>query len=387
MSNPVDRWLSHIEALAGRIGRRGPTTAGEQKGLDYCGEVFAAAGLAPQQDHFRSAGSVMRPHLVAAIGIILAFALYPFTPWGAAALVLVIIFAEVLELTLRPNPLGWPLPKRPSRNVYAIVAPAGRVERDLVVMGHVDSQRTPKIFSSPGWFRAYRLFTTVAFGSFVLMALGYALGAARGWPWIWPASGFAAAMALGLLLICVESELSPFTTGANDNASGAGLVLTLAAELKAQPPVRTRVWLVCSGCEEALHEGARAFFRRHRSQMQRPRAVVLEMLGCSGPAWLESEGIVLRVASDPALRELVAAVAADHPELGAYPASLDGGVTEMGDALAAGVPAITLIGLTPEGKGPYWHLPTDTVDKMDPAVMERNYRFVRAVLARLDEGA
>jgi Iap family predicted aminopeptidase len=108
------------------------------------------------------------------------------------------------------------------------------------------------------------------------------------------------------------------------------------------------------------------------------------MLGCSGPGWLVSEGIVLRVHSDPGLRALAARVAADNPTLGAYPCKLDGGMTEMADALAAGIPAITIIGLTPDGKAPYWHLPTDTEDKMDPAAMERNYSFARAVIDALD---
>lgn len=384
---PVQRWLRHINVLAGEIGPRGPATPGESRALDYCSKSLAAAGLSPREDRFMSAGSVFRPHIVAALGIVAAFALYRFAPWPAAALATLVLVSEVLELTLHPNPLQWVLPRKPSGNVFAVLEPAGEVAQDLVLMGHVDTQRTPLIFRSPGWFAAYRAFSTVAFCSFLLMAAGYVIGAATGgllWRWTWPASGVTAALALLLLAMCVEGDLSPFTAGANDNATGAGLVLTLAGDLQARPLGRTRVWLVCSGSEEALHEGARAFFRTHRAEMRSPRAVVLEMLGCSGPAWVVSEGIVLRVHSDPALRALAAGVAADNPELGAYPAKLEGAVTEMADALAAGVPAITLIGLTPEGKGPYWHLPTDTVDKMDPAAMARNYTYVRAVVDAID---
>lgn len=36
------------------------------------------------------------------------------------------------------------LPKRLSRNVHAVVEPAGAVRRDLVLIGHLDTQRTPK---------------------------------------------------------------------------------------------------------------------------------------------------------------------------------------------------------------------------------------------------
>lgn len=386
MNRAIERWRYHVKVLAHDIGPRGPTTQGEDRGLKYCAQVLADLGLKVREDRFGSAGSVFRPHLVAAAGILLAFATYPALPWLAAGLGWLVVISEVLELTLRPNPLQWVLPRRPSRNVYATIEPEGGAQRDLIVMGHVDSQRTPKIFSTIRWLQAYRAFSSVAFASFCALAVAYSLGAVYNWPWVWPASSVAAVCAVGLALICIEAELSPFTAGANDNATAAGLILTLAEELQASPPTAARLWLVCTGCEEALHEGARAFFRRHRAEMTAPRALVLEMLGCSGPAWLDSEGIVLRVPSDPALRALAADVAVAHPELGAYPVKLAGGVTEMADALAAGIPAITIIGLTPDGLGPYWHLPTDTLDKLDPAAMERNYGFVRKMVAALGDG-
>ncbi len=384
MSDFVQRWLEHVRVLASDIGPRGPTTDSERMGLEYCRRVLAGLGLPTREDRFLSAGSVFRPHLIAALGFIVAFGLYPFAPSTMAALVLLILAWETLELTLHPNPLQRLGPRRPSGNVLATVEPTGVVEQDLVLMGHADSQRTPKIFSSPEWFAAYRMFSTTAFASFALMAVGYMLGAVFRWPWVWPVSAVSAAMAMLLVAMCLQAEGSPFTAGANDNATAAGLVLTLAAELRERPLVRTRVWLVCTGCEEALHEGAQAFYREHRREMVNPRAVVLEMLGCSGPAWLVNEKIVLPISSDRGLRALAERVADENPELGAYPATLDGGVTEMSDALAAGVPAITIIGLTPEGKGPYWHLPTDTVDKLIPEVMERNYRFIRALIEAVD---
>ena len=380
MDNHIGRWLGHIRALAADIGARGSATQAERRGLDYCAGELASLGRPVGEDRFRSAGSVFLPHLVAGAGIVLAWAIYRRSPWSAALLMILILGAEILELTLRPNPLHWVLPRRPSRNIYLAIRPSGPVTRDLVLMGHADTQRTPLIFSTPGWFAAYRLFSTAAFASFALMTALYVFGAASKQSWVWPVSTVGAVMGVLLAAICIEAELSPFTAGANDNASAVGLVLTLAAELSHRPLPGTRVWLVCSGCEEALHEGAKAFFVRHRSEMTRPRAIVLEMLGCSGPAWLESEGIVLPVRGDPELCQLAARVAAEHPELEAYPMKLSGGMTEASDAMAAGIPAITVIGLTRAGTGPYWHQPTDTVDKMDEAVMERNYRFVQALI-------
>ena len=389
MGSPVQRWKEHARMFAQVHGARGPTTPAEARALDYCRETMTAAGLPVSEDRFSSAGSVFRPHMVAGLGMLLAFAIYPlFVPVSrfiAALLALIVLLSEIRELTLRPNPLSWVLPRRPSRNVFARAKSSGMVEQDLVLVGHVDTQRTPRIFSTPRWLMAYRIFSSVTFASFAIMALIYWLGAITGWPWVWGASSPAALLALGLIVMCLEAELSPFTVGANDNATGAALVLTFAEELKRQPLERTRVWLLCSGCEEALHEGAQTFFRRHRGEMRRPRAIVLEMLGCSGPGWLTREGILLPLRADPELEAMAAGLSAARPDLGAYPVRLAGGVTEAADARAAGIPGMTLIGLTREGKAPHWHQTTDTLDKLDEAVMDRAYRFARELIRTIDE--
>ena len=391
----VSRWKGHIAALARDIGARLPTTAGESQALAYCHKVLTACGLPVQTDTFSSSGSVFKPHLVAALGILLAFVLYRLLPWTATTVVVLVVIFEIMELTLRPNPLQFVLPRGSSNNVYAVVEPelgqsgseAGQPGiQDIVIMGHVDSQRTPIIFSSAGWLRAYRMYSAVAFASFVVLSFLYAAGSIWHWPWVWPVSAVPAGLAVLLVALCLQAELSPSTPGANDNATGAGLVLTLAEDLRAQPLTRSRAWLVCTGCEEALHEGAKAFFSAHRRQMVNPRAVVLEMLGCSGPAWLVREGIVLPLYSDPGLRALAARVAQENPQLRAYTGVISGGVTEMSDAALAGVPAITIIGLTPDGEAPYWHRPSDAVDKMDPDVLRRSYLFVRALLKAMDGG-
>ena len=395
----VARWLEHIKALAGDIPDRLPTSAGEARASEYCRRSFAKAGLAPRTDAFGSSGSVFLPHQVVAVLMLAGFALYrigfgfPALKWLALLVSVFAVTCEIMEITLRPHLIQALLPKRPSQNVYAVVEPhavggATAPIRDLVLIGHVDSQRTPIIFSTPSWMLAYRLFSTVAFVSFIGQVALYAGGLLLGWPWAWTVSIFTAVMAGLLLSLCLQAHRTRSTAGANDNATGAGLVLTLAEDLAAAPLTRTRVWLLASGCEEALHEGAKTFFARHKGEMTEPRAVALEMLGCAGPAWLESEGFVLPLRPAPELLRLAQRLAAENPSLEAYPSKVMGGVTEMSDALLAGVPAITLMGITRQGLAPYWHKPSDTVENMDAAsggALERNYRFVRAFIEALDK--
>jgi hypothetical protein len=303
----------------------------------------------------------------------------------AAAISLVAFACELMELGLRDNLLRWLVPKGDSQNVVATAEPAGDHERDLVLMGHVDSHRTPIIFSTIRWLRAYMILSMVAAVAFSVQVVLYILGTVTQWGWIWPPSIASALCAVLLIAMCIQADSTPFNRGANDNASGAALVLALAGALRDEALAHTRVWLVCSGCEEVQHYGATDFFRRHRNELHNPAALVFDSVGCAGPAWLTKEGIVVPFRSDRNLVALAERVAADHPEWAAYPTRIRGGNTEMADALRARVPAISLCGIDHRGQLPNWHQSGDTFDKIDPDVLARTYAFTRAFMHALDE--
>ena len=75
----------------------------------------------------------------------------------------------------------------------------------------------------------------------------------------------------------------------------------------------TRVYAVCTGCEEATHNGAKTFFRDQRSGMMNPKGLVLELIGCCGPAWMVREGIVIPYHADPGMVALAEKLSAAHP--------------------------------------------------------------------------
>lgn len=387
----VESWREHIRVLAEKIGPRGSTTEGERRGSEYCEQVLDRLGLAPQVERFRSARSIYHPHLFAAIALLIAFIIYPLagraTASIAALISVVALLSQVMELGLRDNLLRRIVPKGPSQNVVATVRPSEKHEQDLVLVGHVDSHRTPIIFSTKRWLLAYMIFTAVGFATFSAQVVLYILGAATQWGWIWPVSIPSAVSAILLVAMCVQADSTPFNRGANDNASGAGLVLALAERLREKPLQHTRVWLVCSGCEEVQHYGATDFFRRHRADFHNPVSLVFDSIGCAGPAWLTKEGIVIPFYSDRDLVALAEKVAADQPELEARPTRIIGGNTEMADALRARIPAITLCGIGLNRRLPYWHQAGDTFDKIDSQVLARTYAFASAFMQALDERA
>ncbi|MCZ7524968.1 MAG: M28 family peptidase [Acidimicrobiia bacterium] len=387
----VETWLEHVRVLAERIGPRPSTRDEERQGAEHCRATLDRLGLDPSVETFSSAREAFQPHLVTGLALLGAFALYPWggraTAVAAAVLSAVVLGSELAELSFRGNLLRHLVAKGPSQNVVATVPPAGEHRRDVVLIGHLDTQRTPVFFRSFALLVAYVVFTFVAALSFGSQVVLFALGAVFEWGWVWPAAVPAAVSAVLLVALCLEALRSPFTPGANDNATAVGLVLTIGQHLRSEPLAHTRVWLLCSGCEEVAHYGAIDFFRRHRSELVEPSAIALEMLGCAGPRWLVSEGIVVPFRSDRRLRALAEQIAAERPELRARPGRAPGGNTEMADALRAGVPAIALVGLDERGLAPHWHTMDDTFDKIDPEVLGRSYELTWDLLRRIDAGS
>jgi hypothetical protein len=384
----VSTWLDHIRFLSEEIGPRGPTREGERKGAEYAQAQIQKMGLKPVFETFRSARSIFLPHLIGSLLMLAAFIIYPLagilSAIIAALLSIIVLVTELQELGFQNNLYRLTLPKGESQNVHAVIPPSGEHTCDLVIVGHLDSQRTPFIFRSPKHVKFYDNFVTLVFVTFIVQVLLYSLSIFFPWSWVWYATIPTAICSIALALICIEADSTPFTAGANDNATAVGMVLTLAEQFKKKPLEHTRVWAVCTGCEEVQHYGMIDFYRRHLADLKNPNALVFEMLGCSGPAWLTREGIIVPFKADPGLVERVERLAKEHPEWGAYPARISGGNTEMADAVRNKIPAITLFGMTPEGVSPYWHQKADTFDKMDADVMERTWALTNALIGEID---
>jgi Zn-dependent M28 family amino/carboxypeptidase len=99
-----------------------------------------------------------------------------------------------------------------------------------------------------------------------------------------------------LRIVMAHADSGPVSPGANDNASGVGIVTELAGRLKLLQPW-CDVWLVATGAEERFytrtrdHLGALALARRARAHHARKRlrwALSLDEVGRDYPFWLRS---------------------------------------------------------------------------------------------------
>ncbi len=386
----VDTWLGHVEYLAKTIGPRGSTTPAEALAAEYARETFERFGLKPAVERFRSAVSAWWPFSLATALVLLAVAVYPLAGRATAVIALLIIAATVIsalrEVGMTWSPLRLMLPSRPSQNVLAVVPAGGEALRRVAVIGHLDSHRTPLLFSSLRWQRVMHVLVPAGVVAMIVLVGLYAAGLFVQSSVIYAVSLAPAVVVAAVFVFTLQADLTPYTNGANDNATGAGLVLTLAEALAAQPMPHTEVWLVATGCEEVGCYGAIDFFRRHGTELRDAVVLVGDTIGGpgSGPCYLRSEGMVLQHAYSPDLLALADGIAADRPELGAYSRKMPEAYTEGLPAMQAGLRALTLCGFTPDAVLPNWHQPSDTVENIDRNVLARNYAFVRELLQRID---
>ncbi|MGQ9572908.1 MAG: M28 family metallopeptidase, partial [Dehalococcoidia bacterium] len=387
---PAARCLEHVRHLSVDIGPRGSTTTAEAAAAAYAWGVLDRLELSPRMQRFSSGTSQWRPYAVAVTLALLAIAVYPLagrvTAVLAALVAAVTLVSAYLELNFSPNPIRWLLPKGSSHNVWAVLPPTGTARRRLVIVGHLDTHRTPFIFRTPLHLKAFQVLVTAGFASMAALVLLYLAGAIVQSDIIYLISLGPAAVLLIDVIMTIQPDMTPYTPGANDNASGAAVVLTLAERLKHEPLANTEVWLVNSGCEEVGCYGAAAFLREHREELKDAYFVALDSLAGpdSGPCYITREGMTRHYRSDPHLIALADQIAADRPELGAYSKVMALGFTEGAIGIKNGLPTLTFVNLRPDGVLPYWHRPDDVFENIDPDVLARTQAFLWELIQRID---
>ncbi|GAB4506252.1 MAG: M28 family peptidase [Anaerolineales bacterium] len=381
--------MDHVRYLAETIGPRGSTTPDEARAARYAADVLRDLGLEPTVEPFTSAKSAWHPYvLFSALMLVGAILFWLGGRLGAIAalvLALIAIGSVLLELAFRPNPFRAVLPKGRSQNVWARIPPTGAVKTRVVLLGHLDTHRTPLVFSTDTWLRLFQTLVPLGLAASVLLLVMFAVGVgSQGFVWR-AASLPLASLLAGILALTIQADRTPFTAGANDNASAVGIVLHTAERLRAEPLSHTEVWAVLSGCEEVGCYGADAFARAHKAELGRAVWIALDGVGSRGrPVYITRETFLVPAPSDPDLVALAQRIAATHPDLGAEGDTFSGAYTEGAIGVLHGFRVLTLTSAPPGGVLTEWHRPTDTVENLDADVLARSEAFLWALLRELD---
>jgi len=171
--------------------------------------------------------------------------------------------------------------------------------------------------------------------------------------------------------------------GANDNATGVAVLLSLAHLWAEKPPVGMRVILL-STSEESILEGMEAFARRHFAELppDRTHVINLDTVGSPYLLLLEGEGM-LGIRDYP--KDFKALVHACAEELGIYiwrklrfRNATDGIV-----ALKAGYPTVALASVDKYKAPTHYHWPTDTAENVHYRQVFDAARLCEAVVEKL----
>lgn len=382
--------VESIRHLAHDIGGRGSCTPAERQAAEYIIKRLQQIGARDVcMESFCCSASTYRPFVLsfaAALagsllawlagywGLIAGVALNALGAWGMYA-----------ETDFTPNWTRRFGRQAASQNALGVLPARGVAKRIAILCAHLDTHRTPIFYSGKTWYRLFGLLVAAAFASMPINALFYLLSAVRWESLRWFAAPFAA-LQLFALLLCLHADRTPFSPGANDNASGVGAVLDLAQRLHDEPLQHTEVWLVFTGCEETGAYGIADFLDRHAGELGGEAVIiVLDEVGRGQLNYLTADGLIRKRPTHPDALALARRASIVLPDLEI--------VEKVGlaytDALVAtrrGLAALSINALpaADDRDGLHWHCMSDTYEKIDPQTLAAAQRFTWQVLQEID---
>lgn len=388
----VDRELAWIRSLSEDIGPRGSTTDGFRRSADFAmAELVGMGAQNIRLEPFYGAASTYRP-FVAAFAAALLGSLLALRAGGTGGLVLAAVLnllgavAMFSETDLQEH-WGRAFGKSlPTANVVADIYPTGEPQKRVVLCAHLDTHRTPVFFSSPGWLR---LFTYLVGGTLLSMALGtvvFVMAAILDWGWLgWIGLPLGIVQAFTLMMMVV-ADRTPYTAGANDNASGVAVALGLAKRLCAEPLQRTAVTILLTDCEETGAHGAMAYLAAHRDELAQAVFIAIDMVGSGVVKYLSADGLLLKHPTHPRALGLARAAAKKLPNVSVI--EMTGlAYTDALPFTKAGLAALTLCSVPPgdPAAGTHWHQVSDTITHIERSALMDSTVFAWQVLQEIDQ--
>lgn len=373
--------MDTIAELAADIGPRRPTGPGEAAAAEALVARMRSAGVDARAEEFAGYSTFGAP-----FGIVLGLAILPgLLPRRRRLprlLASTLAVAGLLtEGSLRFAPLSALLARKPSRNVVATIEPRGPAERTLCLSAHMDTSRSGLIFHPRvvGWMPRW-----IAANSILVLLQG-ALEPLSAWRPARRILGLVRGALVASLGLLGEREARGVDVpGANDNASGCGVVTALAARLAAEPLQSTRVEVLITGCEEAGTLGAQAY----RDSRGTEGRLFLNFDNVGGPGtvrFLRREGVIAKWNADEGMIAAAQGVADRRPDLRMAPEDDPAGLTyDTSPIHAVGGRALTIS--VQDGFIPNLHWPTDVVANVDRDGVRRTLEAGAELVGAIDRG-
>ena len=288
-------------------------------------------------------------------------------------------------------------PKARGHNVYGVIEPAHEAFRQIIIAGHYDSACVFRYFLRRQKLFIFRVFAlmSIYLGAVLILLFWSVFRLISGDDpsisrWI------AYAMAIGSVAVIpgffsyMERSGSP---GAGDNLISSAVALELARAFSGKKGANrlqhTRLFLLSTDAEEPGLKGSRDFDSRHKEELhQVPTSLInLECL-----YHLEDLGFMVNdcngfVKLSAMLAEYCNGIAKEK----GYPSRLiklplGGGATDSAEFARSGIDATTILGMSTKliRDGLVYHTPYDTVENIDPGVVEAALDILHTFVLRQD---
>ena len=362
-----------------RFPHRGSTTEGEFEAAEFLGRELNLQGFNVLEQPFESP-TTYSWNVVGAAGLLALGTLFAWgNLWLGVPIAALGAWWLVAHFSLEPHFLDFFIPKAKSRNLVAQFGPrnGGTGEKHLVLMAHYDTAKSAFLYN-PARVGTFRLNFLL---NIVLAVLAPFLALAR--LYVDPLEPILLVLALyfavNAVLFFLREQNEPFVNGANDNASGVAAAVEVAHRVWGK--LDARVTLVLTGCEEVGARGAAEFLAAYLKGLEpqeyaQTLVLNLDNVGRGDLRYATGEGMVkfYRYPSS------VTALAQDLP-VKAQPLEYRLAYFDTLPFVKAGIPCLTLIALE-DGLIPNWHWPTDTLENVDLAAVERAADFAEALAFR-----
>lgn len=377
--------LAHIKVLAEAIGPRPAGSEAEGNARAYVQKQLQQWGYHVQKHPVPFATLPTFSPFPALAGLYLALSGWGITtaPW----LLLGLPFAQILLIRMT-RWMMWHRPQKAhSENLVVFPKEAAADTPTLFLCAHLDSARV-FAFRRRSWLALqtqiwgiYQRVTIAVTGMAILHLLGLLIPDLL----VWLLGVAGSVVGGGIILLELWNQFghqNRYAPGANDNASGAGVVLALAEFFARQPVQNIRLGFLFTGAEETGLHGARAFAEYlSKSNTKNVYILNLDMVGVGDVMkTVVSDGALPPKKTSAYLNELVANANPQVREVHH--------VSRSGDHLPflkQGIAATTLeMGYTKDLPWTY-HTLNDTLETIDAQALQMTAETIIQVISKLNE--
>lgn len=318
----MDLPSKHVSHLSKRIGTRIPGSDGEAAAASYILNALGVGDVEVDMESFSTWKSDV-PGLVTTILLSLV-AYLMFMLSHTLSLVLSIIAFLVFQMeTYTWAVMSRLMPRSSASNVVGRVRAHGEMFNRVALVANYDSTKSSPV-GRPFIARSYRVLYIICFICVTVVVLVSMVGLGASYAkfgrnvlflaWL-ISSPFAAYLLILAFLLLWGVVFGRPTPGANDNASGVGVMLSVMSGLAVDPLEHTEVWGVATARGFAGGRGMIAFLRGHKRQMRDAYIINIDHVGAGNLKVIGREGPMLGFKSSRRLKQVVTRAAKLSEEL------------------------------------------------------------------------